>query len=178
MENTEQGKETSKVETEVADLRDQGRAHRTSRGQGPVPRGHRATCPGSAWRTQASRLTGGWPANPNRRHVSCRATPAPRRLAAAVWVKARLLSRPGSVRGAGGARPPLDGEHPRGASLTQGPAPRFSFNCSGDCRRQQEAAGRTGVVVSCLDSNLGFSICHLHELKHSIILLGHRFLHV
>lgn len=111
-------------------------------------------------------------------HVSCRATPAPRRLAAAVWVKARLLSRPGSVRGAGGARPPLDGEHPRGASLTQGPAPRFSFNCSGDCRHQREAAGRTGVVVSCLDSNLGFSICHLHELKHSIILLGHRFLHV
>lgn len=67
MENTEQGKETSKVETEVADLRDQGRAHRTSRGQGPVPRGHRATYPGSGWRTQASRLTGDWPANPNRR---------------------------------------------------------------------------------------------------------------
>lgn len=154
------------------------------RGRGPGPRGHPpAAGAGSGRRAHASRLAGGRPANPNRRArvVQGEAAvlgprhPAPRRTCGG---KARLLPAAG--------RDPSQAQEvrgrrwgaPRGAPLTPGPVPRSSFDCSGDRRRPLGAAGRTRVLASRVDSNLGSSACHLREHKHLIVLLGHRSFHV
>lgn len=154
------------------------------RGWGPGPRGHPpAAGAGSGRRAHASRLAGGRPANPNRRArvVQGEAAvlgpqhPAPRRTCGG---KARLLPAAG--------RDPSQAQEvrgrrwgaPRGAPLTPGPVPRSSFDCSGDRRRPLGAAGRTRVLASRVDSNLGSSACHLREHKHLIVLLGHRSFHV
>lgn len=157
------------------------------RGRGPGPRGHPpAAGAGSGRRAHASRLAEGRPANPNRRArvVQGEAAvlrpqhPAPRRTCGG---KARLLPAAGrdpscprrrrcAATAAWGA--------PQGAPLTPGPVPRSSFDCSGDRRRPLGAAGRTRVLASRVDSNLGSSACHLREHKHLIVLLGHRSFHV
>lgn len=48
----------------------------------------------------------------------------------------------------------------------------FSLNCSGDCWLQLDVVGLTQVLVSCLYSDLGFSICQLGELNIQLFSLG------
>lgn len=48
----------------------------------------------------------------------------------------------------------------------------FSLSCRDHCQLQLDAVERTQILVSCLDSNPGVSICQLDELKYPVILFG------
>lgn len=156
------------------------------RGRGPGPRGHPPGRRRGVWAAGARVQTGGRPAGKPEPPGACRAGRGSGAEARAPSASAHLRrespppprGRPGSVLSQAQEVRGRRWGAPRGAPLTPGPVPRSSFDCSGDRRRPLGAAGRTRVLASRVDSNLGSSACHLREHKHLIVLLGHRSFHV
>ena len=125
-----------------------------------------------------SRLAGGGLENPNPwlpSGLDGVTTPAPRfPWCRCLWENPPLPPSPGLAEAPGQSPAPRRCSRRVGMANVWGrtPASRttsFSLSCCANCRLQLDTMGRTQILVSCLDSDLGVSICRLDGLKHPVV---------